>query len=124
MPHLTFLMKRPKEFKKEFTVENPPDFLKISKNNPLPSMHSQAQKQSVIEHDILTTRGILDSSPTLESLSIQHSSLLLTYYQNEMCLRQLRLKRQLLLSSSLLAIEIRNRNLTGQSVVTNFTNML
>lgn len=109
MPHLTFLMKRPKGFKKEFTIENPPDFLKISKNNPLPPMHSQAQKQSVVEHEILTTGGRLDSSLTLESLSIRHSSLLLNYYQNEMHLRQLRLKQKLLLSSSLLAIEIRNR---------------
>ena len=127
MPHLTYDMKRPKGFKKEFIIEDSPNFNEISKEHPLPTAERQINVQHIFDLLHCQSSSIINTN-THGSLPVQPATPLLrsAMYHN-ICLRQQWLKQQLLLNNARHAhiiIEKRNRNLAEQILYANAMNQM
>ena len=97
--HLTRHMKRPKDFKKECTIDTSPDFDKISKERPLPLTEhsSRVESTNLDNHYILQnqTSNILPSA--LQTLMVQRSNQILADLQRTVYLREQWLRNELYL---------------------------
>ena len=114
MPHLTYGIKRPKEFKKGFKFEEPPNFQQISKQRPVPMTSIQEsnndQPTDSNEYHHKEIKNLLAMPPIIQPVNP-----LLGSAQHQICLRQFIIMNQL----NLIAIENRRKSLIEQLLLGN-----
>ena len=120
-----------KGFKKEFTIEDPPNFNELSKEHPLPTEECQIDIQHAI-HDSCDSEHC-QASTNIANLSAsglllpQPVNPLLTVMYHNICLRQQWLKQQILLNNARVTpinIGYRNRNLAEKILFANAMNQI
>ena len=133
MPQLTWYMKRPKGFKKEYTMDKPPNFEEISRRNPLPEIERlenhfppnerprNGELMNVNDKEMHVQVPQILNENALRLVMIQPVNPLLIQMQYAVYLRELRLRQQLV---SMIAgnrpARHGNRNNSNHSLVEGF----
>ena len=133
MSYLTWHVPRPEGFKKEYTIENPPNFEEMSKRNPLPATEYQGSPLPAAEHlennesnFTSETQHTMDTT-ILGSLQIQPTNPLLFQMQHAVHLREVWLRQQLaltMLRNAPVIIKDRNHTLLQKINVANLINRI